>query len=485
MQRLNIYLITLVISVIFCKAKAQQVQDNHPTLPSDIVSSDVKTEEPVTAPFIIRNIFIVGNRKTKEAVILREIPFKTGDRFQLQQLVTKFEDARRQLMNTTLFHEVVVALKSFDAYNVDVLINVKERWYIFPVPYFKVVDRNFNQWLVQHKASMNRVNYGVKLIYNNVTGYNDKLNIWFMSGYTKQISMNYDRLYIDKKMKWGAKFGFALGKNKEVNYNTINNKEVFLKDTNNFIRSFVKSNFELTYRRAIKTRHRFGIAYTEERVEDTIVKLNPTYFNSGRNKIRYPELYYTMSFHDVDYIPYPLKGFETIIGFSKKGFNHIVNVWELNILTGNYWQILPKTYLSINTAANLKLPFKQPFFNSHLLGYNELAMQGYEYYVIDGVAGGCVKTTLSKELFKFNIPLTLSKRQTINSIPFRIYGKIYGNAGYAYNPQPGSNSLTNRMLYSGGVGLDIVTIYDINIRLEWSFNQIGQNGLYLHKQTNF
>ena len=42
------------------------------------------------------------------------------------------------------------------------------------------------------KASMDKVNYGVKLIYNNVTGYNDKLNIWFMSGYTRQISMNYD-----------------------------------------------------------------------------------------------------------------------------------------------------------------------------------------------------------------------------------------------------------------------------------------------------
>jgi hypothetical protein len=64
--------------------------------------------------------------------------------------------------------------------------------------------------------------------------------------------MNYDRLYFDKRMKWGAKFGFALGKNREVNYNTIDNKEVFLKDTNNFIRSFFRTNLELTYRRAVK-----------------------------------------------------------------------------------------------------------------------------------------------------------------------------------------------------------------------------------------
>ena len=485
MQRLSIYLVVFVISALLCKAGAQRIQD----VPSDISpannSAEIKINDPVSEPFIVRNIIITGNRKTKASVILREIPFRPGDHFQLQQLVFKFEEARKQLMNTALFHEVTVALKSFEGHNVDVLVDVKERWYLFPVPYFKIVDRNLNEWLVQNKASLDRVNYGIKLMYNNVTGYNDKLNVWLMSGYTRQVSMNYDRLYFDKKMKWGAKLGFELGKNREVNYNTINNKQVFLKDTNNFIRSFFNTNIELTYRRAVKTRHRFGIAFTQERVEDTIVRLNPSYFNPGRNSIRYPEVYYNLSFHNVDYIPYPLKGFEGVVNFSKKGFNHIVNVWELNVSTGNYWQIFPKTYLSINTAADLKLPFRQPFFNTHLMGYSALFMQGYEYYVIDGVAGGFLKTTFSEELFKFNIHLPKLKYETINYIPFRIYGKIYGNAGYVYNPQPGQNFLNNQMLYSGGLGLDILTLYDIAIKLEWSFNQLGQNGIYLHRNDNF
>src|SRR5258706_8293229 len=287
MQRLSIrtYLLTVTLSAIFCRAGGQEIQNDPSQYPSTENKSEIREDGQTTAPFIIRNIVITGNKKTDISIILREIPFKQGDHFQLQQLVSKFEDARRQLMNTALFHEVTVALKSFEGYNVDILVDVKERWYIFPLPYFKIVDRNLNQWLVQNKASFNRVNYGVKLIYNNVTGYNDKLNIWLMSGYTRQVSMNYDRLYFDKRMKWGGRIGISVGKNREVNYNTINNKEVFLKDTNNFIRSFFKTNLELTYRRAIKTRHRFGIAYTEERVEDTIVKLNPPYFTTGRNRI--------------------------------------------------------------------------------------------------------------------------------------------------------------------------------------------------------
>lgn len=481
MQRVSTYLFILLLSAAYNYAAAQRGADN----PSGNGKPEMKENEQAAAPFIIRNIIITGNRKTKPSIILREIPFRPGDRFQLQQLVAKFEDARRQLMNTSLFHEVIVALKSFEGYQVDILVSVTERWYLFPLPYFKVVDRNLNQWLVQHKASFSRVNYGVKLLYNNVTGYNDKLNIWLMSGYTRQVSLGYDRLYFDKKMKWGAKMGLSLGKNHEVNYNTINNKEVFLKDTNNFIRSFFMTNLELTYRRAIKTRHRFGIAYTEEMVEDTIVKLNPSYFTPGRNRIRFPEVYYSMNFYNVDYIPYPLKGFMAKFNLSKKGFNHIVNVLELNVSAGNYWQLSPKTYFSVNTMATLKLPFKQPFSTTRLMGYGDMFMQGYEYYVIDGVAGGYLQTTLSKKIVDFSVPVPHKKEKAISHIPFRIFGKIYGNTGYVYNPTPGLNDLNNKMLFSGGFGLDVVTLYDVNLRFEWSFNQLGQNGIYLHKKSNF
>jgi hypothetical protein len=65
------------------------------------------------------------------------LPFRSGDSIYLPELVKRFEIARQQLMNTTLFVDVVVALKSFRGYEVDVQIEVKERWYIFPIPYVK------------------------------------------------------------------------------------------------------------------------------------------------------------------------------------------------------------------------------------------------------------------------------------------------------------------------------------------------------------
>ena len=445
----------------------------------------LNNSESEIKPFTVRKIYISGNRKTKESVILREVPFKTKDQYLLSDLVKKFEDARRQLMNTSLFHEVVVALKSFEEYNVDILIEVKERWYLFPIPYFKFIDRNFNQWLVEQHARLNRLNYGIKILNNNTTGYNDKLNVWLMNGYTKQITVNYDRLYIDKKMKWGMNVGVAMGKNREINYSTYNNKQLFFKDTNNYVRTFFKTYAELTYRRAIRTRHRFGISYVQERVTDTIISLNPAYFKNGRGSIGFPEFYYTVNYADADYIPYPLQGYLAELSFIKRGFNSVVDLWQFTARASGSWKVADKIFFGTKVSGILKLPFNQPYFNQRLLGYNDFFMQGYEYYVVDGTAGGYIKTSISREMVNFYIHVKRKKIEETYHIPFRVYLKAYANAGYMYHSSPGANSLNNKMLYSGGIGIDIITHYDFTLKLEWSFNQLGQNDLYLHRKTFF
>src|SRR5574339_375225 len=292
-----------------------------------------KYSPPETAPdnsFTVREIDVSGNKKTKRSIILREIPFESGEVYPLSELVKKFEQARKQLLNTALFHEVVVALKKFEGNNVDILIAVKERWYLFPVPYIKFVDRNINQWIVEQNADLNRINYGLKLLYNNVTGRNDKLNLYLINGYTKKISLNYDRPYIDKRMKWGINTSMAIGRNREINYNTINDKQVFFKDTFNFVRSFFRASVGATYRPAIKTRHYFGASYTIEKVTDTIVALNPGYFTDERKRISFPEFYYIMNYMDVDYNPYPLKGYMAEIYFAKRGLTNVINMWLLS-----------------------------------------------------------------------------------------------------------------------------------------------------------
>lgn len=441
--------------------------------------------DTITDKITIGNIDIAGNKKTKDVIILREIPFKTGDQFPMKVLLEKFADGKKQLLNTRLFNAVIVAADHFEGQVVHVKIIVRERWYFFPVPYFSFVDRNLNQWLVEHHASLKRVNYGAKLYYNNTTGRNDNLKLKVTNGYTKQLSLNYDRLYFDKKMKWGGKFFMDAGKNKEVNYATENNKQAFYKDENVFTRKFLKTYLEVSYRRAIKARHSFGIGFTQETVADTVTRLNPDYFSNGKNRLSFPELRYTMDYYDVNYIPYPTKGYIVQLNFFKKGVNKNMNSWEWQAKGSAYWPVAPKTFLTLTLIGQLKLPFHQPYYNKRVLGYGDSYLQGYEYYVVDGVAGGIAKTTLSRELANFSINLFGKNGKKGIRIPFRIFGKIYGNTGYVHNPQPNNNSLTNKMLYSGGFGIDILTLYDVTFKLEYSFNAIGENGLFLHQNSFF
>jgi len=455
----------------------------HLLLSTDTPNTILQTRD---AAFIIGDIAITGNKKTKPLIILRELPFKKGDKFTLSVLLKKFETARIQLMNTALFHTVIVAAKDFNKDTASIIIDVKERWYIFPIPYFKPVDRNLNQWIVEQNASLKRLDFGAKILYNNITGLNDKFRLWLIGGYTKQLSVNYDRLYIDKGLKWGINMSFAYGQNKEINYNSINDKQVFLKDSSKFIRNFINTSFDITYRRAIKTRHSLGVSYISEKVKDTVLQLNPNYFSGGRKSISFPSLYYKMAYYDLDYIPYPTKGYAAFLYVTKKGINSSMNVWLLNVKGSGTWPVLRKTFFNLNVFGGLVVPFKQPYYNQRFLGYGDVFMQGYEYYVIDGVAGGYIKSTLTRELFNFRIRIPqVKKGKETEHIPFRIFGKIYGNTGYVHNPQPGENSLSNKMLYAGGFGIDILTFYDVTFKFEWTFNQLGENGIFIHRKTIF
>jgi hemolysin activation/secretion protein len=151
-----------------------------------------------------------------------------------------------------------------------------------------------------------------------------------------------------------------------------------------------------------------------------------------------------------------------------------------------HWHLTNRAFFSLNGYAAVKLPFSQPYISQRLLGYNDAYLQGYEYYVIDGVAGGYLKASLSTRLVKFNIRIPGTKRFTPQKTPIGIYGRIFGNAGYVHNTETEYYStLTNKMLYSAGLGIDITTIYDFTFRIDWSFNQLGENGLFLHRKAIF
>ena len=136
-------------------------------------------------PIHIRTIKIEGNRKTKEALILRELDLKLGDSVVITKLTDRLEYNQTLLMNTGLFNDVEINIKAWDQQEQDVDLSVKvvESWYIFPLPIFELADRNLNVWWTEHNASLKRVNYGLRFVYVNFSGNKDNLKLILQGGY--------------------------------------------------------------------------------------------------------------------------------------------------------------------------------------------------------------------------------------------------------------------------------------------------------------
>jgi hypothetical protein len=98
-----------------------------------------------------------------------------------------------------------------------------------------------------------------------------------------------------------------------------------------------------------------------------------------------------------------------------------------------------QTYFGTRVAGAIKVPFHQPYFNQRLLGYSDFFMQGYEYYVVDGVAGGYAKALLLREILDFSFHVKRKKDEIPYRVPFRVYAKTFVNAGICYHPDPGTN----------------------------------------------
>ena len=439
--------------------------------------------------FHINDIVINGDRKTKSYIIEREIPFKRGDSVYLNQLVEQFERARRQLMNTRLFNEVVVSLKGFRGYHVDVQVDVKERWYIFPIPLFKPVDRNLQEWAKQG-YDYKRANYGLKFSLYNVTGRNDKLKGAFVSGYTKQVQFSYEQPYADKALKHGYGVNVSYSALKEINHLTLENEQKFFPvDTlkEKFSKRYMNEQFNLSvsysYRPAIRTRHAFRLSYSTNKIDSLVHAYNPEYFSNNKLLIHYPEIGYSVEYNNIDYVAYPLKGFIGDASLIRRGINKDMDLWMLNAKGTRGWKVGRNFFYGLQGYMVIKLPLEQPYYNQRLFGYGDLYLRGLENYVIDGVLGGMVRQTLRREVLNFSIPFIRSKSH--DRIPFRILLKTYADLGYSYNKNTFGNSLENRMLYTTGAGIDVISFYDFVLRFEYSFNQLGENGIFLHIKNDF
>lgn len=442
----------------------------------------------------IDKIFVVGNRKTKEKIIIRELELKEGDHVDKKELPTLLEKDKNKLLNTSLFLSVNINVIELSQERIDIIVRVSERWYIFPFPIFELTDRNFNEWWVNQNRDLSRVEYGLKLYKFNMRGMNEKLRLLAQFGFTEKYGIGYSFPYIDRQQKLGLNLFASYAENNNFNYLTFDHKQQDLDslDSDKWLRKELRLGFDFVYRKSFYNFHEVSLDYLNTKIKDTVSQLNPAYFLNSRTSQRFFNLSYEFRRDLRDFAAYPLDGFLLNFRIAKLGlgiFNDI-DQWELSGTFSRYIDLKKDFYLSGFLGGMISFPEVQPYNNNNAIGFDPFILRGYELYVIEGQRYLINKLTLKKLIFSYNQKLYgLIPFKEFQTFPIAVYLKTYFDSGYIRStwtfPSETNNRFTNEFLYGGGVGLDIVTFYDLVLRFEYSFNKVGENGLIFGIKSEF
>lgn len=434
---------------------------------------------PVRDSVRLRTIIFEGNKKTRESVLLREMNISEGDKISSGRIDELAELNRKRLFNLSLFTEVVVHVEVINDTTIDWRINLKEQWFILPELTLKLADRNFNVWWNEQNHDIRRANLGVTLKHKNFRGNLEQLSATVQVGYTQKFGLEYFRPYIDKKQQHGMGFSFFISKNEETFYITDSNKLKFVRTRGSYITRQFEAAALYVLRPGYANKHTIEFRYRDWKVDDTIVKLNSEYYDTGKNRLKVLEFTYRYDLNNVDNWNYPLSGLK-VVGYAvvRAGIEGMGFQAQVMAEAGYFKRIGRKWLFDEVLRGRLTIPEEQPYSFRYAMGSNSEYVRGYEYYVIDGSQYGIFRTDLKYELVNTairNFPI-----KYLAVIPVRIYPKVFFDLGYAANKYPGNSFLNDKALYGFGFGVDIVSAYDFKCRLEYSWNHLGQKGLFLH-----
>lgn len=436
--------------------------------------------------FHIRSIEINGNKITHESIIHRELEFSKGDSLTASEILEKFKNSENNLLNTGLFNFAKLNYR-IAGFDIDITINLTERWYIWPVPILEISERNLPAWLKD--PGWDELNYGGWIYWNNFRGRNEKLELKTRFGYKEHFALNYFSSNLDKNKKHGLQINLNKYRQHEMILENREDKPFYFKSDEKYILESFHPFLRYSYRPKLYSSHFLSLGYHSYSL--AIDSVREQYLGIQTGNLNFFEIAYSFEFDKRDSKIYPLKGNLLRAEISRLGLGLSTSlknpVHSFIVNMARHSELNPRFYLANMGKVRIRGNKDRPEIFETALGY-ETYLRGFEYYTINGnnyfISINNLKYTLiPPQAFRFPV----LPWEQFRDAHYALYANLFFDMAYVQGNLDSylHNQLQEKLLFSIGTGIDLVSYYDQVLRLEFTVNSLKKPGIYLHFETPF
>ena len=435
----------------------------------------------------VQEINVEGNFITSDKVVYRELVFKINKNVERSDIEYFRQTSINNLTKSKLFNFVEIQTDEVSAGTLIVNVNLTERWFLWPTAFLNHTDRNFSEWW--RTKDLHKLEYGVGIKVNNFRGLGESLELKYHIGGLTRYEFEYAGIHLDKAEHNFLSLHTTFISQNNLSWVTEANKQVMMKSGDKLFKSRFLG-IKYTYRKEYFNFHSIEISYSDLKVADTILSLNPYFFGFNKQRQRYFDIGYEFTRDTRDSHFYPKTGYILIAGADKKGLGILsdeYNSLDIKIQLFAYRKIYKRLYAASGILYTSTSNKDYDYYSQTGLGYLQF-VRGYEYYVATGNQSFLFKNLLNFELLPkkiVNLKFWPFRRvYQFNKIPLEIYTNVFFDAGYVYDKtgmyEQFNNTLVDKIMYGTGVGIDFITYYDKLLRFDYSFNSLGEHGLFIH-----
>lgn len=411
---------------------------------------------PIATPPLIGSIIVLGNRQTKEEIILREMTLTIGDTVSEGAI----EYCKNRIYSLGLFNKVDIRYLPMDT--TTLFVTVDERWFIYPVPMIGIVDRDFSKWF-----------YGLGVKHENLTGRNEKLFAGFVLGYNPWITVDYSDPWILGDLQMFS--------STTLSYSHVENKSTISRagGENFHERHYgVAQTIGKRYDQYRRTWFSTGFRY----VEVSEKKNGRTASEDGID--RYLFVGIGMSHDTRDLAEYPTSGILGRASVTRFGFGEgELDYTSYNLDVRKYTLLPMNISIAVRGFVRLSVGSNVPNYQHNFYGFGDRLRGHFEEEVEgDHIFGSTAEV---------RIPIVQSWYVHMPQIPipqfatwrFGLYAALFADAGRVWNR--GEVFTWNNMPSSIGAGIHLLLPYSAVLRFEYAWNELGRGEFIFDLGSSF